>query len=298
MMQNVFKSLLIAGVCLPLGIVQCFAAHTEDKIQLEKEYEQQLKRDEDFKKANPEIYNKLKQQAQKARLNAYQKAAEAKPEQSIPAFNPPECKYYSTEGVCTLPRTIITPFPKIAHVNTVLNFKFPKQLGDCVAQYIDVYPKSSGYTIRYEKKDVIINIFIYDMPISMYKKELQYVDQLSRTARQIQQLYPNAVLDEKIWENNFADGDKFLYFYAQFAEENTSTNSSSNRHSYAMIFSKNQKFIKFRITGAGYDRKSFEQFVNTFIKDFDQNVIVESQSRKRKFDNSIIYPIVSYQPVI
>ena len=74
MKYNVFKALLIAGVCLPLGIVQCFSAPAGSEIQLEKEYEQQLKRDEDLKKANPEIYNKLKQQAQKARLNAYQKA--------------------------------------------------------------------------------------------------------------------------------------------------------------------------------------------------------------------------------
>ena len=58
-LKNIFKSLLIAGVCLPLGIIQSYAAPADEEIRLEKKYEQQLKRDENLKKANLEIYGKL-----------------------------------------------------------------------------------------------------------------------------------------------------------------------------------------------------------------------------------------------
>ena len=85
-----------------MGIVQSFAAPAADEIRLEKEYEQQLKREENLKKSRPEIYDNLKRSANEARLKAYQKVIESRggQAQTINAINPPECKYYSTEMVC------------------------------------------------------------------------------------------------------------------------------------------------------------------------------------------------------
>ena len=287
MLKNIFKSLLIAGVCLPLGIIQSYAAPSADEIRFEKEYEQQLKREENLKKSRPEIYDNLKRSANEARLKAYQKVIESRGEQAqaINAINPPECKYYSTEGLYTLPSTIIAPYPLIAHVNTALDFKFPRLLGNCTGEYVRVYPSPNGYSIRYSKPNVKADIYIYDMPFSMYKDEVLICQTLLETANTVRSINPNVIFDSKISLGNFTNGDKskYFYFYMQYAE---------NDFSYAMIFSKNRKFIKFRISQSGCNKVEFEKFVNAFIADFDKKVILDSQTRTRKFQNAVMYPIV------
>lgn len=287
MKYNVFKALLIAGVCLPFGIIQSFAAPSADEIKFEKEYEQQLKREENLKKSRPEIYDNLKRSANEARLKAYQKVIESRggQAQTINAINPPECKYYSTEGLYTLPSTLIAPYPLIAHVNTALDFKFPRLLGSCIGEHVQVYPSSNGYSIRYSKPNVKADIFISNMPFSMYKDEVLLCQNLSETANAVRSINPNVIFDSKISLGNFTNGDKskYFYFYMQYAE---------NDFSYAMIFSKNRKFIKFRISQSGCNKVEFEKFVNAFIADFDKKVILDSQTRTRKFQNAVVYPII------
>ena len=106
MKYNVFKALLIAGVCLPFGIIQSFAAPSADEIKFEKEYEQQLKREENLKKSRPEIYDNLKRSANEARLKAYQKVIESRggQAQTINAINPPSANIILRRGYILYPQ--------------------------------------------------------------------------------------------------------------------------------------------------------------------------------------------------
>ena len=306
-MKRILFSLLIAsgvtvwagsGVKQPAQVpAQSVAPQISDaEARLEKEYEKWKALDEESKKRNPKTYLGLVKKANDARLKAYKNARAKLGEKAVmtQAKNPYECKYYSTEGICSLPLTLISPYPAIAHVNTVLNYKFPKQLADCKAAFIQVYDtKEAGYSIRYTAPDTGIDVYIYDMPLSMYKEELLIVDQLYVVSRQIPMHSHNIVFDKNISEGQFKNGNKLKYyfFYAQFEGSNFGkANAKSN--SFALVFAKNRKFVKFRITQNNSSRKDFEQFVGRFIDAFDNKVILDSQTRSRKFVNEITYPIV------
>ena len=299
--MKAFLFFVVAAMLLPW-----VNAEVQDEQELEKEAEKFQKRMTFSDPKAAAAWKKDREQVAAYRLECYEKAAKRTTDgRPIEATNPPECTYYSTEGVCTLPNTRITPYPKIAHVNTVLDFKFPKKLGGCVAQYIQVYgTKELGYSIRYAVPDLdadgyprtTIDIYIYDMPISMVRADLLAVEQVNMAAAEINScddIYQNIIFDKNINDDNFANGDKlpYFYFYVRFDRPNHK-DVIEKCQSYAMVFSKNQKFVKFRITRSGGTRESFEKFVNGFLADFDQKVILDSQTRTRKFENAVVYPFV------
>ncbi len=289
---------VVAAMLLPF-----VKAEEQDERELEREAEkfQQRMTFSDPQKA--EAWKKSRERVAAYRLECYKKVAgQTTDGRPIEATNPPECTYYSTEGVCTLPGTRITPYPKIAHVNTVLDFKFPKKLGGCEAQYIQVYgTKELGYSIRYAAPDLdadgyphtYADVYIYDMPISMVRADLLAVEQINMAAADINSIYQNVIFDENSSDGIFKNGDKlpYFYFYVQFDKPNHK-NIIEKCQSYVMVFSKNRKFVKFRITRCGGTRESFEKFVNGFIGDFDPKVILDSQTRTRKFENAVVYPII------
>ena len=63
-------------------------------------------------------------------------------------------------------------------------------------------------------------------------------------------------------------------------------------YSFALLFAKNQKFIKLRITKGGGDPKGFQNIIEGFMRDFERKVILDSQTRKRKFKKAVTFPIV------
>ena len=209
------------------------------------------------------------------------------------AYNPPECKYYSTEGLYTLPMTLISPYPAIAHVNTVLNYKFPGQLADCKAMFVQVYDTpAAGYSIRYSAPDTYIDVYIYDIPFFIPGDELLAAIELQGVAKQISMHSKNTVFDKDISEGRFKNGNKlkYFYFYAQLEGRPLSTTDKKS-HTLALVFDKNRKFVKFRITQKNSSRKEFEQFVGRFIDAFDNKVILDSQTRSKKFVREDCYPL-------
>ena len=292
---------VVAAMLLPF-----VKAEVQDEQELEKEAEKFQKSMIISDPQKAEAWEKSREQVAAYRLECYEKAAKRTTDgRPIEATNPPECTYYSTEGVCTLPNTRITPYPKIAHVNTLLDFKFPKKLGGCVAQYIQVYgTKELGYSIRYAAPDLdadgypqtYADVYIYDMPISMVRADLLAVEQVKLAAAEINNcddIYQNIIFDKNISDGNFENGDKlpYFYFYVQFDAPNHK-NVIEKCQSYTMAFFKNRKFVKFRITQRNGTRESFEKFVNGFLDDFDKKVILDSQIRTRKFENAVVYPFV------
>ena len=89
------------------------------------------------------------------------------------------------------------------------------------------------------------------------------------------------------------NGDKlpFFFFYAQFEKPNHQ-HMIEKCQSFAMVFSKNRKFVKLRITQRNGTRESFEKFVEVFLADFDRAIILDSQTRTRKFEKVVVYPVI------
>lgn len=299
------KFLFLAAAAMLAGHV--FGDEQQDaaELQLEKEAES-------FEKStaftDPKAIEALRQRRESvkaARYKYYQQALKQNGDRILKATNPPECKYYSTEGVCSWPNTRISPYPKIAHVNTVLNFRFPAKLGSCTAQNIWTYsPKELGYSIKYEDKTAnsiaVADIYIYDMPksdqpVSIFSNDAILTEEIKRVAAGIYQLHPDARFDDNISRGSFEDVDKtyFLCFGVQFDSKNFNKQNTVERcYSFSLLFSKNQKFIKMRITKGGGDPKDFEEFLKGFLADFERKVILDSQTRKRKFEKAETYPII------
>ena len=273
-----------------------------EKSQVKKQRDLEFKLEkeaEEFQKSmiisdpqKAETWKKSREHVQALRYGYYQKAAAKNGGRVLQAINPPEFTYYSTEAVCSLPNTQIYPYPKIAHVNTILNFKFPKRLGSSTAQYIMTYKtKELGYSIQYldQEANAVATIYIYDVPISMLKDEMILVEGLRSVAAEINESYPNVSFDGGILRGNFRDNEHtpFLYFRAQFDSDRFNNQNTLIRcRSYAMLFSKNQKFVKVRITQGGGDAKTMDDFVKRFLRYFDRMVIRDSQTRKQKFENN------------
>ena len=232
------------------------------------------------------------------RHKSYREVAQKNRNGVIPATNPPECTYYSTEGICGFPRTMITPYPRIAHVNTVLDFRFPRKLAGFEARYIMVYPaKELGYSIKYidPESQTVADIYIYDLPASAEGEEAVLVRELRNVAAGINATHRNVRLDEKFRTGHFLTGEKnaFLFFLAEFDSGNfNDRNEVVKCQSFTLLSAKNRKFLKMRLTRSGDDRKVFTDVVNGFLNAFDQRVILDSQTRTRKFEPTETPPVV------
>ena len=238
-------------------------------------------------------YPANKKLREEARLAAYKKASEKRDENKlITALNPPECKYYSTEGICCWPATIISPYPEIAHVNTLLNFKFPKYLANYTAQGIHVYSqKQLGYSIKYwnTEENVVADVYIYDIPLEPLKHDLIMVREAQRMAQEIIKVHQDVRFITEILKGHFIYGDKttFWYFIAHLK-----VSDPASQYSGAVIFSKNQKFIKIRISQIHGTLDSFRKCFNEFLGAIDKMIILDSQSRKKKFEKKETFPII------
>ena len=270
-------------------------------MELEKEAEEYQRRIPPWRSDQKSIsgWQKIKEHTCAARYEAYTDAVKKYRGLPIPALNPSECEYYSTEGVCCLPNTTISPYPKIAHVNTVLDFKFPCQLGEFSAKYINVYPSEEyGYSIRYSgpSEKIFADLYIYNIPAAVRNKDNFLEEELLSVADEINAVRQNAQFDEGISLGNFGNREKtlFLYFYATFdtPELSEERKEITRSHSFSMLFSKNQKFIKLRITQGGGTRETMMDLVYGFVADFDQRVVCDSQTREQKFEKSETPPIV------
>lgn len=280
------------------GILLCCADAKEQKkpkLTLEQEAEKFHKFSEDADKIAPDT----KKRRNKARLEAYQKAlTKSVGNQMIQAYNPPECKYYSTEGVCTLLNTVISPYPAIAHVNTLLDFKFPKHLGGFTAYYIQVYsPQKLGYSIKYiaPAANCKADVYIYDMPLVPLKNEEVLIQELQSAAQAIGQMYQDVKFDGGISRANFLYGNKerFFYFVATYRPRESHPQTTGEKYySGTVIFSKNQKLIKLRITQTKGNQLSFRKCFNGFVGAIDKDVVFDSQNRKKKFKKAETLPII------
>jgi hypothetical protein len=66
-----------------------------------------------------------------------------------------------------------------------------------------------------------------------------------------------------------------------------------NYDTFALLFSRNQKFIKIRISQEGMNRPAFEKTVRDFMEGFDKSVLLDSKRNNRKFtDDTPTYPII------
>ena len=286
------------SVFVAVGIFICCAKVQGGSSQmpaLEQEAEKYHQKMSEVDKKFPD----LKKSRQKERLAAYKKAAgKIKENQWIDAINPPECKYYSTEGICRLLGTRIAPYPEIAHVNTILDYKFPKKLAGSTAQYIVVYSTQKlGYSIRYEDLDQMIktDVYIYDIPPVPLKIEYILQGELQNAAREITNVYRDVRFETKIEKSNFLLGEQkdFWFFVARLgASKSRPQVTDEKNYSAAMIFAKNQKFIKVRITQINGSRDSFFKNFTQFIEAFEKNIILDSVTRKKKFEKFETYPIV------
>lgn len=295
------KFLFLAAAALLTGTALA-DEQADAELQLEKEAEA-------FEKSavstDPKAIEALKWRREWTKANRYkyyQQALKKNGDRILEAMNPPECKYYSTEGVCALLNTKISPYPKIAHVNTILNYKFPRKLGGCTAQSITVYPsKDLGYSIKYidEASNTYADVYVYDMPksdgpVSIFSIDAILTEEVRRVAAAYK-IYRNVRFDENISRGYFRDSDKtyFLCFGAEFdAPFFNKQNKEERCYSFSLLFSKNQKFVKLRITKSGGDPKDFDKFLKAFLADFERKVILDSQTRKRKFEKAETYPII------
>ncbi|MBQ9337961.1 MAG: hypothetical protein IJS14_11770 [Lentisphaeria bacterium] len=228
---------------------------SDAELQLEKEAEA-------FEKStaftDPKAIEALRQRRESvkaARYQNYQKAMEKNGGRTLEAMNPPECKYYSTEGVCSLLNTRISPYPKIAHVNTVLNFRFPKKLGSSTAQYISVYPrKESGYDLKYidDAANIVADIYVYDMPktdspVSVFNNNAILNDEIKRVVWEISQLHPKARFDEEITHACFKDDSKtrFVCFGAEYDSASFDKHNKIEKcYSFALLFAKKTEVLQ------------------------------------------------------
>ena len=296
------KFLFLAAVAMLAGYTSA-DEQTAQEIQLEKEAEA-FERSTAF--TDPKAIEALRQRRESVkatRYKYYQQALKKNGDRILEAMNPPECKYYSTEGVCSWPNTRISPYPKIAHVNTVLNFKFPNQLSSCKAQSITVYQMEQlGYSIKYvdDAADIFADIYVYDMPQSdspesIFRNDAILTEELKRVAGEIYQRYPDVRVGKKLSRGCFKDCGQmlFLCFGVEFESEYfNKRHTMMKSYSFALLFAKNQKFIKLRITKGGGDPKDFQNIIKDFMRDFERKVILDSQTRKRKFEKALTYPII------
>ena len=190
-MKNICASVLFSGLMMVSGAVY---GTEQSRAQLEKEYERDQAEVEKLKSEKPEVYFKLVESSNKNRLEAYKNVKATASWKPIEAMNPPECKYYSTEGVCAFPRTRVSPYPKIAHVNTGTELMFPAKIGSWTAQDIQVFDvKTAGYSIRYydPERACHVDIFIYDRPFDMKKDIEVLMLEIISVAKQLYQHYTN-----------------------------------------------------------------------------------------------------------
>jgi hypothetical protein len=230
------------------------------------------------------------------RYEAYRKAKKKAKGKLIFATNPPECKEYSTEGVCSLLNIEVSPYPEIAHVNTVLNFKFPKKLANCEAQSINTFDeKALGYDIEYKAPNTKADIYIYDIPLLQKADEAFMTNLAIDIALGVRDINPNAIFDKEILKKHF-DSDNELTYYAFFAEYfSTAFNDEKSLkkcHTFVIVFSKNKKIVELRVTQSDCERKAFSQFIDNFVTEFDKEVILESKLRQEKFECKIVHPII------
>ena len=238
----------------------------------------------------------IRKAANDARYKAYLKARQENKSPVIQTMNPPECKYYSTEGLYTLLSTHISPYPEIAHVNTVLNYKFPKKLGYWVAQDVTVYGrKDMGYSMRYYlDNETWADVYIYDMPFSMLRENIIIENEMMNVVNEIKEVYQNPEFSKEIANGSFLQDKKltFCYLFAHFYRTVQGKNTLQGCKSFVLIFAKNRKFVKIRLTQYDKDSDVFDNTVSNFIEEFDKQVILDSKNRKEKFDYSLVYPIV------
>lgn len=298
------KKFLFPAVALMLAAGAAAAAGQNDAgLRLENEAA------EFEKKLNPVFkdersaadWKAMRKAALRERYKNYREAAQKSGgRRMIAATNPPECTYYSTEGVCSLPGTVIAPYPRIAHVNTRLDFRFPRELGNFTADRINVYPlKNLGYSIKYfDRADkAVADIYIYDLPASPEGEEAALVRALRSVAAEIgaSPAYRNVRIDERFRRGSFGFGGKnaFLCFFAEFDSRGfNDRNELEKCQSFTLLFAKERKIVKIRITRGGGDRKAFIGFVNGFLGAFDRAVMLDSQTRTRKFEKAETPPVV------
>ena len=297
------KFMFLAAAAAMLAGTAMADEQSDQELRLEKEAEAFEKSMTSTDPKAIEALRQLEEKTRAARYKYYRQAVEKKGNGILEAVNPPECKYYSTEGVCVWPNTQIGPYPLIAHVNTVLNFRFPKKLGSTTAQFISTYPfKDLGYSIKYvdDAANTVADIYVYDMPksdtpVSVFNMDAILAEELKRAASDIYQLHPDARFDEDITGANFTDGAKtrFLCFGVEYGTDGFYRQKTVTRcHSFALLFSKNGKFIKIRITQGGGTPKQMGDFIKAFMTDFERKVILDSQTRKRQFEKAKTYPII------
>jgi len=114
-------------------------------------------------------------------------------------------------------------------------------------------------------------------------------------AGEIYQRYPDVRVGKKLSRGCFKDCGQmlFLCFGVEFESEYfNKRHTMMKSYSFALLFAKNQKFIKLRITKGGGDPKDFQNIIKDFMRDFERKVILDSQTRKRKFEKALTYPII------
>ena len=289
-MKNVCASVLFSGLMMVSGAVY---GTEQSRAQLEKEYERDQAEVEKLKSQNPAVYFKLVENRNQKRMENYKNIRATARWGRINAQNPPECKYYSTEGVCVFPFTFISPYPKIAHVNTVTELMFPPKIGSWTAQGIQVYDAGkAGYSIRYydPERSCHVDIFIYDRPFDM-KSELAVLnDEIIAVAKEIYQSYENAKFDKSVSSGKFADSSEL---YVSFFGQYRSRKNGVNYDTFALVFLRNQKFVKIRISQEGMNRPAFEKTVRDFMAAFDKEVLLYSKRNNKTFtDDTPTYPII------
>ena len=294
------KLLLLATATVLTFAVSAADGRSDEELRLEQEFEREEKFSAEMLKneRSAAAWKENRKVTYQARYEGYLKAALQNRNGDIPAMNPPDCTYYSTEGVCILPRTTITPYPKIAHVNTVLDFRFPRRLAGFEARGISVYPtKELGYSIKYidPKTHTVADIYIYDLPANAGTGDDVLVRELGNVAGEINACHRNVHLDEECSKAHFEYGEKnaFLFFFAEFDSPGFNEKRELVKcQSFTMLMAKKGKFLKIRITRSGDDREALTPIVNNFLTDFDRKVILDSQTRTRKFERVDIPPMV------
>ena len=288
-MKNVCASVLFSGLMMVSGAVY---GTEQSRAQLEKEYERYQQEVEKLKSQNPAVYFKLVESRNKKRMENYKYIRATARWGRINAQNPPECKYYSTEGVCVFPFTFISPYPKIAHVNTVTELMFPPKIGSWTAQGIQVYDTGkAGYSIRYYDQARLchVDVFIYDSPPSK-KKDIEVLTlEIISVAKQLYQSYTNTKLDNDITFGKIDNNPEYCAsFFGQYQFPD-----GRKCDTFALVFLRNQKFVKIRISQEGMNRPEFEKTVRDFMEGFNKNVLLDSKRNNRKFTNDIpTYPII------
>ncbi|MBP5531531.1 MAG: hypothetical protein J6Y54_05835 [Lentisphaeria bacterium] len=294
---------IAAAIVLAFGTAAANGPDAEE-LKLEQEFAREEKSMAEMLKneRSAAAWKESRKAAYKLRYEDYRKAAQKNPGGVIQAINPPDCAYYSTEGVCILPRTMITPYPKIAHVNTVLDFRFPRRLAGFEARGIMVYPtKEMGYSIKYidPETKTVADIYIYDLPADAGDEKAALVRELRNVAGGISASYRNARIDERFREGKFRHGEKiaFIFFFAGFDSPGfNDKHELAKCQSFTLLTAKNGKILKMRITRSGDDRDALTNVVNGFLGAFDQKVILDSQTRTRKFERADIPPVLPMRP--